>query len=64
MIDKDVNLDCYNFMAEIRDSYGEYAENIYISAGLLAVKEMPINLKKHYFLPMQKSFIHSKLSVW
>lgn len=37
IIDKDVNLDCYNFMAEIRDSCGEYAKKIYIG-GLVGCK--------------------------
>jgi len=37
ILDKDVNLDCYEFMAEIRASYREYAKKIYIG-GLVGCK--------------------------
>lgn len=37
IINKDVNLDCYKFLAEIREEYGEYAEKIFIG-GLIGCK--------------------------
>ena len=37
IISKDINLDCFEFLAEIREKYGKYAEKIFIG-GLIGCK--------------------------